>query len=127
MPQLTNDDIVLFEGQLRRLRAAALATISERLHQGGEAGELALANHFAEVREQPEADLVGDTEIGLLQIGVDEVKAIDDALERIDSGTFGNCRQCGGRISARRLRAQPAALRCLPCQEVLEKHRGPAL
>ena len=50
-----------------------------------------------------------------------ELSAIEDARERINSGTFGMCPDCGGAIGAARLRANPAALRCTECQARHEK------
>lgn len=41
---------------------------------------------------------------------------IDLALERIDKGSYGLCEKCDGRIPIARLRAKPAATRCLTCQ-----------
>lgn len=37
---------------------------------------------------------------------------IDDALERIENGSFGMCRVCGGEIEDDRLTANPAAETC---------------
>lgn len=125
MPHLSDDDIIQFEADLRRQRETALAAIRQRLHQSGSADEMALENHFAQVREQAEADLLGDTDIALLQIELADLDEIDEALARVRAGSYGCCTRCAARISLRRLRAQPAARLCLSCQETLEKHRLP--
>jgi len=44
-----------------------------------------------------------------------ELEAIDAALERIDSGRFGVCTDCGQRIEQERLEAVPYAVRCSRC------------
>jgi DnaK suppressor protein len=52
------------------------------------------------------------------------IAKIKEALERIESGTFGICEECGEQISVKRLRARPMATLCIECkheQEVLEK------
>lgn len=123
MSHFTDDDIVLFESQLKYQRDVVSQAIERRLHQGEQPGQLALANNYADVREQAEADLVGDTDLAQLQIELTELAAIDEALLRVGAGTYGCCGKCGARISLRRLRAQPAARMCLPCQEALEKFR----
>ena len=49
---------------------------------------------------------------------------IKEALEKIESGTFGVCEECGQQISLKRLRARPMATLCIDCkheQEALEK------
>lgn len=51
------------------------------------------------------------------------VNRIDNALERIDNGTYGSCDLCNKKISKVRLKAVPYAELCVPCQEAQEKKR----
>jgi RNA polymerase-binding transcription factor DksA len=53
---------------------------------------------------------------GLVERSADEVRRIDEALERIDEGTYGICGNCDERISQERLRALPSAALCARCQ-----------
>jgi DnaK suppressor protein len=46
---------------------------------------------------------------------------IDDALKRIEDGSFGTCEDCKGVIAKTRLKAIPYARLCLKCQEKREK------
>jgi len=46
---------------------------------------------------------------------------LDDAMKRIDEGTFGLCEDCKSLISKTRLRAIPQARLCVKCQEKREK------
>jgi DnaK suppressor protein len=46
---------------------------------------------------------------------------IDDALGRIDEGTYGLCLNCGQLMTEKRLNAVPWAPYCLDCQELNEK------
>lgn len=51
---------------------------------------------------------------------------IDEALERIDQGDYGECTSCGEEIGVKRLLAQPVAGICIDCkgeQERLERQR----
>ncbi len=48
---------------------------------------------------------------------------IDEAIERIDNGEFGNCEMCEKPISEKRLKALPYARCCTACQEKEEKKR----
>jgi RNA polymerase-binding transcription factor DksA len=41
---------------------------------------------------------------------------VDDALAKLDNGTYGICEDCGGRIDRARLEALPQAAYCLECQ-----------
>ena len=40
---------------------------------------------------------------------------IDAAIGRLESGVYGTCERCGGRISAGRLEARPVARTCIQC------------
>ena len=50
-----------------------------------------------------------------------ELRTIAQVLSRIDEGSYGTCADCGADIPAARLRAQPAALTCVACQEKRER------
>lgn len=50
------------------------------------------------------------------------LKKIDEALERIAAGTFGECEGCGEGIEPRRLHVRPTTTMCLNCKEDSE-HR----
>lgn len=56
------------------------------------------------------------------------LKKIDEAISRIDSGTYGVCESCGGQIGTKRLEARPVTTLCIDCktrQEEEEKiHAG---
>lgn len=47
--------------------------------------------------------------------------AIEEALERLDDGTYGICVNCGKPIGAPRLEAMPWAHHCIACQELEEQ------
>jgi RNA polymerase-binding transcription factor len=46
---------------------------------------------------------------------------IDDAIVRIDDGTYGMCINCGQPMAEKRLTAVPWAPYCVECQELAEK------
>ena len=47
--------------------------------------------------------------------------AIDEALQRIDEGTFGTCARCGKPIGEERLEAMPYATKCIDCKRLEER------
>jgi RNA polymerase-binding transcription factor len=53
-----------------------------------------------------------------------EIQHIDAALQRIEGGEYGICRDCGADIDPRRLAALPYAVLCTECATRREK--GPA-
>jgi RNA polymerase-binding transcription factor DksA len=56
------------------------------------------------LRHQPSSDAI--------QI---ELRDVEEALLRIDAGTWGRCVQCGGAIGRDRLRALPEVKFCISC------------
>ena len=52
---------------------------------------------------------------------VDELRQIAAAKERMERGDYGECVDCGVDIAFARLEVQPAAARCVPCQERFER------
>ena len=52
------------------------------------------------------------------------VAEIDEALRRIDEGTFGTCERCGKQIDERRLEALPTARYDAACQTAVEAASG---
>ncbi len=49
------------------------------------------------------------------------LKKIDEAIDRIDSGSFGVCESCGGEIGYKRLKARPVTTLCIECKTQQEK------
>jgi DnaK suppressor protein len=52
------------------------------------------------------------------------VAEIDEALRRIDEGTYGQCERCGNPIDERRLEALPTARYDAACQAAIEANSG---
>ncbi len=55
------------------------------------------------------------------------ISKIQEALQRIDDGSYGICEACGEEIGEKRLRARPVTTLCFDCkkrQEAMEKARG---
>jgi DnaK suppressor protein len=50
-------------------------------------------------------------------LAAEKLRLIDEALARLDEGSYGICDDCGGVIPPKRLAALPWAVYCVPCQE----------
>ena len=70
--------------------------------------------------ESSELDIQDDIEFALIQMKSETLNKIEEALHRLEDGTFGYCFECGEEISERRLRALPFAVRCKDCEEARE-------
>jgi DnaK suppressor protein len=51
----------------------------------------------------------------------DKLHAIEDALERIEAGSYGICEMCEEEIAPERLEALPFTRLCVSCQSEMEK------
>jgi DnaK suppressor protein len=43
------------------------------------------------------------------------LRDVEDAVAKVDAGTYGVCESCGGAIGEARLEAMPSARRCISC------------
>jgi len=46
---------------------------------------------------------------------------IDEALHRLNDGTFGSCETCHEAIDVKRMEARPTTTQCIDCKEASEK------
>lgn len=67
-----------------------------------------------------------ERELGIIISAQEKNKliAIEDALRRIDEGTYGYCEECGEKISKQRLKAVPFATLCVSCKAKKEAREG---
>ncbi|MDH4162822.1 MAG: RNA polymerase-binding protein DksA [Nitrospirota bacterium] len=49
------------------------------------------------------------------------LKKIDEAIARIDDGSYGVCESCGGQIGIKRLEARPVTTLCIECKTQQEE------
>ncbi len=57
----------------------------------------------------------------LASMGADILEELDDALQRINDGSYGSCVKCGKEIGLKRLQALPYARLCITCKTNEEK------
>ena len=73
-----------------------------------------------DAEEQSVDDFVQEVDLALMQMKSETLKKIDQAISRLEEGTYGRCDECDGEIPAARLRALPFAALCRDCQEEAE-------
>jgi DnaK suppressor protein len=82
-----------------------------------------LPAEMAEVKdteEQSVADFVQEIDFTLMQMKSETLARIDEALRRVEDGSYGTCGDCGEPIAEARLKALPFAGLCRDCQEAQE-------
>ena len=111
--------------ELRRTIDKRLAALGGELHEDVERsrsesyGEV--AGPVVDSADESVADLLSDLDNAEVARDVREIRALEAARRRIDEGSYGTCADCGADIGLARLRAYPAAERCVACQNVHEK------
>lgn len=70
--------------------------------------------------ESSEVDIQEDIEFALIQMKGETLNKVNEALRRLDEGTYGNCFECGQEIAEPRLKALPFAVRCKDCEAARE-------
>lgn len=94
------------DGSRRRLEDDAYRNMASEV---GDAGDASTATDQADLRNSQ------------IERDVNELRTIDAALARFEEGSYGICTRCGGDIGEARLRANPAAERCIACQAAYEE------
>ena len=77
-----------------------------------------------DVGDQALRDFERGLGISLMEMRNRERQQIDEALQRLEEGTYGVCGECGVDISEKRLAAVPFARLCVECQsreELMER------
>jgi DnaK suppressor protein len=81
-------------------------------------------DHAREVVKDPygSASITHDDEIAFAVADhrARQLAEVTRALEDIDAGRYGTCRECGDPIAKARLKVMPFAARCVTCQARLE-------
>ncbi len=78
------------------------------------AGDQHIADHASDMVDR-------ELDVTLEDHAEDLVRAIDDALGRIATGTYGSCVSCHGPIPEERLDAVPYATLCIDCKRREER------
>lgn len=79
---------------------------------------------FPEYGDKPDenAQEIGeyDTNLATDQLLEKSLRDINNAIQRIDDGTYGTCKYCGEEINPKRLKARPVASACIKCKTQLQ-------
>jgi DnaK suppressor protein len=101
-------------------RKEILSQVQEKMRDVRAEGALGEGQGVLDAAESSEADIQDDIEFALIQMKSETLHKIEEALARLDEGTYGYCFECGDEISERRLRALPFAVRCKDCEDARE-------
>jgi RNA polymerase-binding transcription factor DksA len=119
---------MLTEHDLQTLRNGLLLqlfSLRQRLDEevAAESGERYrdLAGEVTDAGDEAIGAEIAGTDNALIGHEVEEVRDLENALARMDAGTYGRCTGCDAEIESARLAACPACTRCVRCQSLQEK------
>lgn len=100
--------------------------IRQKLLQSDQEHFIDLAGQVHDLEDESVATLLVDLGLAVIDMLIEEVRAIDAARMRMATGAYGSCADCGDEIAIERLRASPVVQRCTLCQSRHEReHAGP--
>lgn len=118
---MNKKDLQRYKKLIEDERSRVVQLIDMKEIQGmaaSQSGNQSYSNHMADIGsdaiEQEQAFLHASQ-------GTDYLMALEDALRRVDKGTYGVCEECNEKIPPRRLEAFLAARLCVKCQSKLER------
>ncbi len=80
-----------------------------------------IANEVHDLEDESFADLMVDVNLAEIDRDLQELRAIEAAVQRVADGSYGRCEHCGAPIEFRRLKLTPFANRCFDCQSAFER------
>src|SRR5262249_47185756 len=92
--------------------------------QSGRSTALQGDNDVEDTGDMSELDLNRSTALDLADRQTHLIGDIDEALSRIEDGTYGQCARCGKLLDEERLKAMPTAKYDAECQALVEAARG---
>src|SRR4051812_23957998 len=105
---------------LEERRREIMSEVQGRMRDVRAEGAGSAVQGVLDAAESSELDIQDEIEFALIQMKAETLHKIEEALRRLEEGTFGYCFECGEEISERRLRALPFAVRCKNCEEARE-------
>jgi DnaK suppressor protein len=114
---VTRKELQKFKKQLSQDKALLLQSLSIKLAPSPKTGD----PEGGDVCDIASSDRDRELKLRLSERDREKLRAIDDALERIEEGSFGICEECECKIPAGRLKIMPFATVCVECKSNLER------
>jgi DnaK suppressor protein len=121
-PAVTKKQFSEFSAMLRAQRKLLLEEVRAKIAASEDS--LGFVNQSKITDDEGLADAAAEMEVAMVIRESQELQEVEAALARIADASYGSCFDCGEDIGMARLKAYPAARRCLPCQEKYERTQG---
>lgn len=102
--------------ELRTMLETKRAELLEEIRRARQDSVETDRTSFPEVGDLVSASVEKERAFEYGELGVNALREIDNALEKLKEGTFGICELCGKPIGLRRLKVMPSARLCIECK-----------
>jgi RNA polymerase-binding protein DksA len=116
-------------GTLKSMRDRLLAyrqqlqqEIHDELVQEGSSDAISIAGRVHDAQEESISAMLTELNVAMLAQHQQELRRLEQALHRMDTGEYGTCIDCDKQIPLARLEANPMATRCIVCQSAHEQN-----
>lgn len=116
---MTPKELNEFKKQLLNQKVLLLQGISAKMKGSPKTGD----PEGGDVCDIASSDRERDLTLRLSERGREKLREIEEALERIEEGSFGTCEQCEAKIPKGRLKVLPFSTTCVDCKSKQEKQR----
>jgi len=116
---VTRKELNVFKKQLLSQKVLLLQGISTKMKGSPKPGD----PEGGDVCDIASSDRERELTLRLSERGREKLKQLEEALERVEDGSFGTCEQCEAKIPKGRLKVLPFSTTCVDCKSKQEKHR----
>ncbi len=116
MDGLSDNDLKHFKQRLLRRRDELRTELRDDAADSDSKNFSNMSGGVRDPGDDSQVVQMSDLAISSMEKQQAELRAVEDALERIEDGSYGECLDCGGDIPRARLEVYPTAKRCTQCQ-----------
>ncbi len=121
MPEPNPDKLAEIKERLLDRKKRLWLEVREQLKSNIGVGYQEMLATARDEEDQATVSLLAETQLSLLGPKRQELEAIEEALLRLESGSYGQCEECGHPIEVRRLEIMPETPLCRNCMSHREK------
>jgi DnaK suppressor protein len=121
MPKLSPEKLAEVKERLLEQKQRLWQEVKDRLKANVGDGYQEMLATARDEEDQASVSHLAETQLSLLGPKRQELEAIEEALQRIENGTYGICESCGHAIEPRRLEVMPETPFCRNCMSQKEK------
>ena len=114
--KLIQDKLAQARGELQEFERISRSEAAQESSEDRSAYSLHMADRGTDAMEREKTLLFA-------QRSDDYIEYLQEALQRVEAGTYGTCRSCGCEIGRARLEAVPTATQCIECKSRQESVR----